>query len=121
MRRLRLAIPILLIALLLTGCGALMGNLSPEVKPYAVFQNSQEVFNRNVRIYLDTRKTMSEEIQARWKVEIEPYLDRADAALTAWEKILQEGMDGTAAKEIYDKLFVQFLSLLIHYNIVEVK
>jgi PBP1b-binding outer membrane lipoprotein LpoB len=110
----------ILAILLLVGCAGI-SNLPPEVKPFAVYQKSLEVFNGNLRTYLDTRMIMPPEVQAEWKVKIEPTIDQASNALDAWGLVLAQGLDDAVAKADYNRLFTQMLALLMKYNVVEVK
>lgn len=109
-----------ILVILISACGT-MNNISPEVRPFAVYQKSLEVFNNNLRTYLDTRMLMTPEVQAKWKVEIEPTIDQASNALDAWGLVLAQGLDDAVAKADYNRLFTQMLALLMKYNVVEVK
>jgi hypothetical protein len=113
---------VLMIGLLFTSaCPGLLGDIAPEAKPYAVYQKSLEVFNNNLRVYLDTRMAVSPETQTKWKIEIEPTIDKVSNALDAWGLVLAGGLSDAIAKAEYDKVYVQLLALLLKYKIVEVK
>jgi len=117
----RLAITFVALLFLLVGCSSMMRNIAPEAKPYAVYQKSLEIFNNNLRTYLDTRMVVGPETQAKWKVEIEPLIDKASKALDDWGLVLAGGLSDAIAKAEYDKLYTQLLTLLLKHKIVEVE
>ncbi|MBU0846757.1 hypothetical protein KKH23_06160 [Patescibacteria group bacterium] len=114
---------ILLLCSSFIGCGLFgrLDNISAEAKPYAVYQKSLEVFNNNLSTYIDTRAMVGPETQAKWKIEIEPTIDKVSDALDTWGLALAGGLSDAIAKAEYDKLYTQLLALLLKYKIVEVK
>ena len=109
------------IVFILSACAPTMNNISPEAKPYAVYLQAVNVFNSNIRTYLDTKKMMPPEVQAEWKEEIEPFIKIAKEALDDWGVLTMDGLPDAVAHGEYDKLFSQMLALMIKYKIVEVK
>lgn len=120
MRKLNSLTTLLAVLFLLSACGP-MDNIPTETRPIAVYLQAVNVFNSNLRTYLDTRMAMPAAVQAEWKVEIEPYIKITKEALDDWGALALDGLPSAIAKREYDKLFSQMLSLLIKYKIVEVK
>jgi len=119
----RLAVTFVMLLFLFAGCSFFggMDNIPDEARPDAMYAQALETFNSNVRVYLNTRSTVSKGTQDKWKAEVEPLIDKVKEALDTWGLALDGGISTSIAKAEYDKLFTQFLAILLKFKIVEIK
>lgn len=106
--------------MLLAACG-MLNNIAPEAKPYAVYLQALNVFNSNLRTYLDVRDTMPLDVQAEWKNRIEPLIVLTKEALDDWGMLVIQGLPDAMAKRKYDRLFTEVLALMLKYEIIELR
>ena len=111
-RKVKFALPILLVVLSLVACAALRS------KP--AFVAFDQRFTAISKQYNDAYDRADIATKIKWHKDIDPTMDACDAALDAWRDSFGNPTE-VSKKATLDKAFAALLNLLQQYKVLEVK
>ncbi len=106
-----------LIAFVLTGCGALQLGAPddpPELKRQKAYMAARKEFALTLKQYNDHYDITPAATQAIWREKYDPLFDDVDDALTSWKMALDKGFDPDSQEQLYLDLKSKLLLELVN-------
>jgi len=104
--------------MLIANCGGQLSQLPPS--PEKTYAQSLTAFNIAGEAYLAILTAQKPEVKAAWKININPYIHAASAALDIWGAAI--GTDQEAGKHtIYLQLWQDLFPILTTLGVIEIK
>lgn len=115
-----IAVGLLFMIFLLASCSALQNTVKEPMTPKQNYLTALTVWNDQVTTYNAAYKGAGPETQAKWKAQIDPAIQLANAAIRAWGSSINT-VDESAKFAEWERVRDKALTLLLGAGIIKVQ